>query len=152
MVTEKKVSVKRRKILKSFIVLTPCVKKEGHECLSIFFPPKGHNAIDKVLACHRGSRGLNPNWTKDFFNSKKITRAPFLTGTPAVCILSLPMAWSNPGKRWLAMREVKERNCGKNPRSAILETNTNIIAMYGREGKRSLVVADQVVGCGVALV
>ena len=53
-----------------------------------------------------------------------------------MCTLSLPMAWSNPGNRWLATKEVKERNHSKNPSSAISELNTDIRARYRRKGKK----------------
>ena len=65
----------------------------------------------------------------------KIFSTPILLDTP-LHALSLPMAWSNPGNRWLVTREVKERNHGKNPSSAIFETNTDIRAMNERNKLR----------------
>ena len=53
---------------------------------------------------------------------------------PLPCALYPPMAWCNPGNRWLVMGEVKERNYCKNPSSAICEANADTRAMYGRKG------------------
>ena len=58
---------------------------------------------DKALACHTGSRGLNTDTAKDFFNSEKIISAPILLGTFAVRTFSLPMAWSNSLSQWLGV-------------------------------------------------
>ena len=54
-------------------------------CYETFKKPKGHSAMDKALACGRGS---NPDMTKDFFSSEKIISAPILLGTPAASTLS----------------------------------------------------------------
>ena len=51
--------------------------------------PKRHSTIDKALACHTSGWGLNPDGTKDFFNSEKIISALFLSCTPNVCSLFL---------------------------------------------------------------
>ena len=40
--------------------------------------------MDKALACQAGGRGSNPDTTKEF-------SAPILSGTPAMCTLSLTM-------------------------------------------------------------
>ena len=43
--------------------------------------------MDKALACHTGGRGMNRDTTKDF-------SAPILSGTPAMCTLSLSLSLS----------------------------------------------------------
>ena len=43
--------------------------------------PEGHCAMNKALACHAGGQGSNPDTTK----------VPILSGTPAMCTLSLTM-------------------------------------------------------------
>ena len=68
-------------------------------------------------------------------HGQRFFSAPNLSGTPLVCTLSLsPMACSNPGNWWLVMGEIKEKNHGMNPNSAICEANIDTRATYGRNG------------------
>ena len=79
--------------------------------------------MDKALACNTGSQGLNPDTTKDFFNSEKLISAPVLLGTPTVCTRKQVSCFRS-GKR--AESRLKNR-----PSSTVCEANTDIRAMYG---------------------
>ena len=95
-----------------------------------------HIKIDKALACHTGVQVQNLDTTQDF-------SAPILSGIPAMCTISLPMAWSNHGNRG----EIKERNHGNKSLGAQFVRQTHIWERC--KGERGLKIFLQLPSCGI---
>ena len=88
--------------------------------------------MDKALTWHTGIQGSNPD-------TSKVYRAPILLGTPAMCTLSLTMPVITCSSMNTCHRGGKKTGMmGNILAGPSVKQNTNVRAMYGKKGVKTL--------------